>query len=222
MMNIIDALNSRYCCRRYSSDPVSKETVLKILEAAVRAPSWANTQPWEIYVAAGEVLERLRRAYLSNHEKGVGGNPDLPRPAEWPPAMQKRTEDLMAERSMFLGHGRDDQAARQDLMLSNYHFFGAPVVIYLCMDRTLTSWSIFDLGLLAQSIMLVAKNYGLDTAPAVMLAIYPDLIRSELGIPDTLSIIIGIALGYADPEYRGNKFRSPRRSIADVIRLKGF
>jgi len=123
MMNIIDALNSRYCCRRYSSDPVSKETVLKILDAAVRAPSWANTQPWEIYVAAGEVLERLRRAYLSNHEKEVGGNPDLPRLAEWPPAMQKRIEDLMAERSMFLGHGRDDQAARQDLMLAKLPFF---------------------------------------------------------------------------------------------------
>jgi len=37
-MNTIDALNSRYCCRAFKPDRVSKETVLKILEAATRAP----------------------------------------------------------------------------------------------------------------------------------------------------------------------------------------
>jgi len=32
--------------------------------------------------------------------------------------------------------------------------------------------------------MLAAKDNGLDTAVAVMLAAYPDLIRSHLEIPD--------------------------------------
>jgi nitroreductase len=68
-MNVIDALKTRHSCRAYTSHPVSKETVLGILEAAIHAPSWANTQPWEIYVAGGEVLERIRHAYLTNHEK---------------------------------------------------------------------------------------------------------------------------------------------------------
>ncbi|MCX5999656.1 MAG: nitroreductase [Chloroflexi bacterium] len=221
-MNTIDALTSRYCCRAFKPDPVSKETVLRILEAATRAPSWANTQPWEIHVATGEVLERLRQAYLKNLQEEVAGHPDLPRPQSWPLALQKRTEDLMAKRSQLLGVARDDSTRRKTMMQANYKFFGAPVVIYLCMDRTLSPWSVFDLGSLSQSIMLAATDNGLDTAVAVMLAAYPDLIRAHLEIPDDLSIIIGIALGFNAPNNPENRFRSPRRSLSDVVHLKGF
>ena len=59
-MNVIDALRARSTVRAYKPDPVSRDTILKIMKAATRAPSWANTQPWEIFVAAGEALERLR------------------------------------------------------------------------------------------------------------------------------------------------------------------
>ena len=52
-MNVIDALNSRSTIRAFNPDPVGRETTLKILEAATRAPSWANTQPWELFVAGG-------------------------------------------------------------------------------------------------------------------------------------------------------------------------
>ncbi len=221
-MNTIDALNSRYCCRAFKPDPVRKETVLKIIEGATRSPSWANTQPWEIYVATGQVLERLRQAYLKNFQEEVAAHPDLPRPQSWPLALQRHTEDLMARRLQLLGIARDDRAGRKTMMQANYKFFGAPMVIYLCMDRGLTPWSVFDLGSLSQSIMLAAKDHGLDTAVAVMLAAYPDLIRAHLEIPDDLSIIIGIALGYNDPNDPGNKFRSPRRSLSDVVHLKGF
>lgn len=221
-MNTIKALNSRFCCRAFEPKQVSKEKVQRILEAAIRAPSCSNTQPWEIYVASGESLERLRKAYLANHEKGVPGKEDLPRPQSWPPALQQRIGGMMAKRSEALGIVRDDKAAREEILAANYRFFNAPVVIYLCMDRTLTTWSVFDLGLLSQSIMLAAKEEGLDTAPAVMLVIYPDLIRAELGIPDTLSIVFGMALGYSDPKNPGNKYHSPRRPLSEVMHIKGF
>lgn len=221
-MNVRDALYSRICCRAYKDLPVSREMVLAILEAATRAPSWANTQPWEVFVAGGDALERLRQACLADFEKGVPGAPDLPRPQNWPPALQRRIEELMAKRLDALAIARDNQAARQDLMRSNYRFFGAPVVIYLCMDRTLTPWSVFDLGAFAQSIMLAAKEQGLDTAPAVNLITYPGRIRAELEIPDQLSIILGIALGYGDAARPQGSFRSPRRPLSEIVRLKGF
>ena len=63
-MNVIDALNSRYTCRAFKQDPVAQDTVIKILEAANRTPSWGNTQPWNLYVAAGELLEELRKGSL--------------------------------------------------------------------------------------------------------------------------------------------------------------
>jgi nitroreductase len=221
-MDVTDALYSRYSTRAFKSDSVDKETIAKILEAATRAPSWANTQPWEIFVAGGDVLNRLRQAYLENFHKDITGAPDLPRPQQWPLALQKRMEELAAERYKTIGIGRDDKTARQAIFEANYRFFGAPVVIYLCMDRTLTPWSIFDIGMLAQSIMLMAQQHGLGSIPAVILVSYPDLIRAELEIPDDLSIIFGIALGYSDAQHLQNKFRSPRRPIQEVVRFKGF
>ena len=128
----------------------------------------------------------------------------------------------MAKREEALGIARDDKAGRESMRAANYRFFNAPIVIYICMDRTLTPWSVFDLGLLAQSIMLAAEENGLDTAPAVMLVSYPDLIRAELGIPDTLSIIFGIALGFGDHKDPANKFRSLRRPLSEVMHVKGF
>jgi len=221
-MNVIEALNSRFCARAFKPDPVDKETIIKILEAATRAPSWANTQPWGIFVAGGEVLERLRQSYLANFHKGAPRNPDLPAPQQWPSALQKRIEELLAERFNIIGTERDESAARQALFELNYKFFGAPVVIYLCMDRTLSPWSIFDIGMIAQSIMLAAQQYGVGSAPAFTFVTYPDLIRAEFGIPEDLSIIIGLALGYSDLQHPENKFRSSRRPIREAVHFKGF
>ncbi|MGI5837687.1 MAG: nitroreductase, partial [Chloroflexota bacterium] len=97
-----------------------------------------------------------------------------------------------------------------------------PVVVYLCMDRTLSHWSLFDMGSLAQSIMLAAQERGVDSAPAVVLAAYPDLLRAELGIPGDLSILLGVALGYGDSDHPHNCYRSSRRPLEDVAHFTGF
>ncbi len=192
-MDVTVALYSRYSTRAFKPDPIDKETITRILEAATRAPSWANTQPWEIFVASGNVLNRLRHAYLENFHNGVTGESDIPRPQQWPPALQKRMEELAAQRYRIAADiGPDEKSARQAIFEANYKFFGAPVVIYLCMEHTLTPWSIFDIGMLAQSIMLVAQQHGLGSIPAVSLVSYPDLIHRELEIPENLSIIFGI------------------------------
>src|SRR5450756_1322988 len=214
-MNVSEALNSRYTCRAFKPDPVGRETTLKILEAATRAPSWANTQPWEIFVAAGKVLDEIRQGYLDNYRKGINRNPDLPAPQRWPAALQKRIEELGAKRFEAMGIDREDTVARQVLLEQNYRLFGSTAVMYLCMDRSLTPWSVFDMGSLAESIMLAAQEQGVDSAPAVMLVAYPDILRTALDIPDDLSIVLGVALGYGDPDHPQNRCRSPRRPLQE-------
>ncbi len=221
-MNVKEALLSRQSCRGFKPDAIDKDTVRAILETATHAPSWANTQPWEIYAAAGEPLERLRRAYIDTFKKEVPRHPDIAPPKAWPEALKQRIEVLMKQRQDSISSAGVDPAMRQRMSESNSRLFDAPVIIYLCMDRTLTHWSLFDLGSLAQSIMLAAEERGLGTIPAVMLAAYPELIRAELIIPDHLAIVIGLALGHPDPGNPVNNFRTERRPIDTVATFKGF
>ncbi|MEW6275171.1 MAG: nitroreductase [Bacillota bacterium] len=221
-MNIIEALHSRRSVRAFQPDPVDKDTLLKILQGANQAPSWGNSQPWEVFIAGGETLKRLREAFLKRFEAGLPMQPDLPRPQQWPPALQQRMAENAANRFAAMGLSPDDEAAKKAIARRNYEFFGAPVVAYLCLERSLTPWSIFDVGMFALGVMLAAQEFGVDSIPAVNLVAYPDLIRAELEIPENLLILLGLALGYADPEHPANKPRSVRRSIQEVVHFKGL
>ncbi len=221
-MNISDALTVRRTIRAFKPDAISRGLLVKILKPALHTPSWANTQPWEIFAASGEPLERLRKAYAEKLKNCVPRNPDITMPKEWPDACRTRMETLKAERTELLEQTCKDPAILTDLMQINYRFFNAPVVVYLCMDRCLTPWSLFDLGAMSHGIMLAAEEQGVGSAVAVTLAAHPDVIRRELDIPDSLAIVIGIALGNPDHDSPQNKFRSKRRSLEDVVRFIGF
>jgi nitroreductase len=222
-MNVTDAMKSRFTCRAFTSEPVDRDTIITIMEAALKTPSWGNTQPWEVFAASGKSADRLREAYTERFARDVPANPDLtrPLPQDWPQALKERYEKLRNDRSDYLGLNRDDQKDMHSLMARNFSFFDAPCVIFLCMDRTLTHWSLFDLGALSQSIMLVASEYGLGTAVAVQLASYPDLVREELRIPENLAVCIGIAIGHIDASSPQNTFRSTRRPVDEIVRING-
>jgi len=219
-MNVTDCLNSRFTSRAFKPDAVAKETILSIMEAATQSPSWGNTQPWEIFIASGLALERLRSAYTEHFIQDIPIHPEIKRPEDWPPALKERYMGRTKERLISLGIERYDEKGRRLNMAQNFSFFGAPAVVFLCMDRTLTHWSLFDLGILSQSIMLTAEQYGLGSAIAVQFAAYPDLVHAQLDIPEDLSVVIGIALGYSDPERLQNQSRSTRRPISEVVRFK--
>jgi len=221
-VNVHEALIKRYTCRAFKPDAVSAELVKEILEWASRTPSWGNTQPWQIYIAGGEVLESLRQGSLERFSKGVAGKPDLPIPQDWPEAMKKRYEAVGKERFALLAQELDKETIVQSIVGRNYAFFDAPVVIYLCMDRSLTAYSMYDLGAFSQSIMLAAADRDLDTAPAIMLVQYPDMIREVLNIPEELAIVVGIALGYGDAGSIHNRLRTSRRPLTEVVRMRGF
>jgi nitroreductase len=220
-MDVLTALGSRFTVRAFKPDPIDRETLRRIFEAALHAPSWANTQPWEIYVAAGDAVRKLRAAYLEHLQKCAPRNPDVPAPRQWPPHLQQRMEAVKAERMAVLEKACLDKSQLADIAQVNYRFFDAPVVAYLCMDRTLTPWSIFDMGLLAQSIMLAAQHEGVGSAPAVTLVAHPELIRKELRVPDGLLIQFGIALGYPDTSHPLNSFRTTRRTLDEAVRFQG-
>jgi nitroreductase len=222
MLSVQSALKDRRTTRAFRSDKIGRDVVAKVLEPALWAPSWANTQPWELFVAAGEPLERIRKGYASKLKDCVPRSPDIALPTAWPDACRGRMETLKAERSAAMAEACPDPSAIPDLMQMNYRLFDAPVVVYLCMDRCLAPWSLFDLGAMSQSIMLSAEEQGVGSAVAITLAAHPDIVRKELGIPNDLAVVIGIALGRPDSASPQNRFRSTRRGLQEVVRFVGF
>jgi nitroreductase len=62
MSDIMTHILSRRSIRKYTNEPVSQEDILRLLQAAMAAPSATNRKPWEfVVVTEPEVLESLRR-----------------------------------------------------------------------------------------------------------------------------------------------------------------
>lgn len=221
-MDVIDAIEARRSIRAFKPEPVSREVVIKILTAANWSPSWADTQPWEVFVAGGEVLARIRERFMAQYEEGAPMVNDVARPQEWPPGPKQRMLDFVNDRCAALGIIPGDEAAREASMRRNFEFFDAPCVVFLCLHRDLTPWSYFDLGLYAQSLMLAAMEYSVGSVVAVNFAAYPDVIHEELDVPEEYAVMIGIALGYEEPDDTANQCRSIRRPVEEAATISGL
>ncbi len=60
-MELMTAITNRRSIRRFKSDPIPREAILEILEAARLAPSGKNMQPWRFVVVQGEALKEMGR-----------------------------------------------------------------------------------------------------------------------------------------------------------------
>lgn len=56
-MDLMDAIKGRRSIRKYKPDPIAEESLSAVLEAVRWAPSWANTQCWEVVVVKDDRLK---------------------------------------------------------------------------------------------------------------------------------------------------------------------
>jgi nitroreductase len=216
-MDVIEAILARHSVRDFSSKSVDKATVMKILEAATRSPSGGNSQPWEVFVAGGATIEKIRGEYQERAKAGTPGGPGARPPL--PAYIQERMTVIRRERLQLLGLDPDDPASGKVFTGWSARLFGAPVLIVVCIDKAIPSTT--DIGIFIQTVCLAAQGYGVDSMIAGMFLSHQDVLRRELEIPDDLNIVTGIGLGYADPDSIINTYRSPRRPIKEVVRYKG-
>ncbi|MHB1665434.1 MAG: nitroreductase [bacterium] len=198
-MELFEALLTRSSKRDFEDKPVPKETIDKILSASLRAPSWANSQPWEIAVSTGKTSEFIKKSVYKLAAEDNPGNPDFPfplSPALWSDkqnANMFETGKLIYE---FLGISRDDAAKRKAFALYNQNFFGSQTAIYIYMDEKLGLWSILDSGMLIQNILLGAHAAGLGACPQAELVKYPDVLREAFKLPESKKFLLGISIGF--------------------------
>jgi nitroreductase len=212
-MNVLDALRSRQAVRAFRPDPVSRETLVALLNGASQAPSGGNLQPWHVYVLTGNAKEALVAAAQGRLDRNEREQPqyDIYPRHLWEP-LRSRRRDAGAQRYEAFGHSR---AMNGQLMLerANLGFFGAPVGLFFCLDRRVGPPQWADLGMFMQSIMLLATAHGLATCPQEVWANWPETVGAALSLPPGLMMFAGMSLGYADLESPMNRYRTPREPV---------
>ncbi len=213
-MDALECIRTRMSIRKFLDQPVDRALIEEVLEAARWAPSYKNSQPWEVMVLTGEKKAALTAMLVELFEKGAPPTPDLPEPQEWPAAEAARIERLYRMRAEATGIDLSDPEVIRKAKLANFAFYGAPVAVYLYQDGTLSPWSLFDLGLFAQNFMLAAHAKGLGTVPQAFATDYAAETKAFLGIPAEKRLVLGLSVGYPDTASPANALRTDRESVA--------
>jgi nitroreductase len=228
-MDVVKAIKERYSVRAFKPDPVPLDLLKKIIEQAQRAPSWANTQPWEFAVATGKKLKAIEEAFVKRGSKGMqNSQSEVARPYDFPELYMNRIKKMQTQER----RGRTSQMSPEDFearFATNARHYGATTCIYLLVgknfvyqDKGVNVWSMYDCGAAVQNIMLLATNYGLGTIAQAMAVVYPDIIRKELGIPEDKLIALGVSIGYPDENDPVNKDRRGREPLEEIANFYGF
>ncbi|MDU8924946.1 nitroreductase [Pasteurellaceae bacterium LIM206] len=215
-ITVSQALQGRRSIRYFNDRPVDKSIIENIIRDAQWAPSWANAQPWQAYVATGKTLAAIKAAHLDFIRNRVPSRPELATEhrENWGTKAQRNMgewwQDL--QRSLTPDHAHEFGESQTEL-------FNAPALVYLTAHRDSPLWALYDVGAFGQSLMLSAYAQGVDSMPAYELVKYPQYVRELMGIPDNERLIMGIALGYRAEE-KINEFRSQREPLKNVLVLK--
>lgn len=217
-MEIIEAIRNRRSVRGFKSDLIPRKSLEQLLETCLWAPSAWNTQPWEFAILGGQVMEELKARLVEKTIKNEEIDPDVPVP-ELTDLHLQRQKDLMERMDNHLFAPGTDMVdkKRAEYLLKGTRFHDAPNGIIMYMEKVLCPNAIFDAGIMAQTISLAAPAYGLGTCIMGRVVYWPDILRDLLGIPENKTIVMGIAVGYPDPEALENsveRIREPLKTFA--------
>lgn len=214
-MDVHEALRSRKSVRAFLPRPVPEETIRDILALAAQAPSGSNTQPWRVYVLTGATRDALCSAlHAFRNANPEGGKRQYEYyPTRWrePYLARRRKTGWGLYALLGIARGETDKAFRQHGR--NFSFFDAPVGLMFTIDADLERGSWVDYGMFLQSIMVAARGFGLDSCAEASIAEFHPIIRAQLAVPESETVICGIALGYADRDAIINGFRTTRQTV---------
>ena len=217
-MNVNEALISRRSVRRFLPDSVTKEKIDNILKGAAFAPSGHNIQPWHVYVVEGQKKQSITQSILNSIKDGSAKEMKTEfdyYPTEWFEPFVSRRRAVGFELYNLLGIGRDDFDARNKQMQENFHFFGAPVGMFITMDRRLATGTFMDLGMFIQSILVGARGEGLHTCGQVAFTKFHTLIADHLNFKENEMLVCGVSIGYEDTSAVENTLRVEKLDHSD-------
>jgi nitroreductase len=216
-VTVRDALLSRHSCRSYTARPVAGAALHDLLDTARFAPSGGNLQPWIVHVLSGDAMLRFRTQLTPKLQaEPLGGTTEY---HVYPPQLKEpyRSRRLRSGEDMYghIGVRREDTAARRRQFACNFDFFGAPAAMFFFVDRSMgpPQWS--DIGMFMQSVMLLARERGLETCAQESWAIWHKEVSEFFSVDPALMLFCGMAIGYGDYTAPINRLRTERAAVGD-------
>ncbi|BAU81301.1 nitroreductase [Streptomyces laurentii] len=221
-MDVYEAVDSRRAVRAFSDEPVPKDVLERVLAAASRAPSSGNLQPWRVYVVTGEPLAELKGRATA---RALAGDPGDEReypmyPAELTSPHVDRFAVAAAQRYKALGIERDDPDRPMKIAALNSGAFGAPVVLFCCLDRTMGPGQWGDAGMYLQTVMLLLRAEGLHSCPQVMWTMYHKTVGRTVGADDGLVLFCGVSVGFE--KAGAPRLRTGRADLTETVSFIGM
>lgn len=207
-------LAQRWSCRAFTEQPVDRPTIERLVEIAIRTPSWCNTQPWQLVITDPAGTANLRDAIATD---GENFGTDFDFPAGYSGIHQQRRRETGWQLYDSLGIKRGDREASGAQMMKNFEFFGAPHVAIVTTEAELGVYGAIDCGLFVDTFLLAAQSLGLGAIAQAALAMRAPMLRSHFGLPDSRLVVCAISFGYADSDHPANAFRTGRAALGDIV-----
>ncbi len=216
-MDTIQCIKGRMSIRKFKKEPVPRDLLEKVIDAARYSPSYKNSQPWNVAVVSGEKKKALSEMLVKLLEDGVEPCPDIPAPNSWPEPEDRRIAELFKKRKEATGIDLTAPDMIKKAKKANFQFYGAPHALYLYQHSSLSQWSIFDMGLFAQSLMLAAYAEGLGTVPQAFITDYARDIKEFLDISQEMRLVLGISIGWPDMDSPANAMLTDRAPLDEIM-----
>ena len=175
-MDIFEVINSQRAMRRLKPDPVPEELIWKLLDAAIKAPSGGNRQPWNfIVIRDDETKTKIAEWYLDGWNKAYG------------PLKQA----AMASPASTRTYASADHLAN--------HLAHVPVLIIATINTAgvaPVSTSGASIYPAVQNLMLAARALGLGTTITTLHRTHEAEVKQLLGVPEGVDTMALIPLGY--------------------------
>ncbi len=224
-MELREALRTTGAIREFTDEPVSDDTLYRVLDNARFGPSGGNRQGWQLIVVQDpDTRRRLRDLYLRGwYDYLAIGAAGL---VAWAPITDREAETKALEAAPELAARAAASPNRGGFA---EHLDEVPVLLILladlralaAVDRDLDRYTLVggaSIYPFAWNVLLAAREEGLGGVITTMLTREEDAVRELLGVPPELVVAGAIALGH--PVRQPTKLR--RQAVEEFTTVDRF